>query len=179
MPLAFMMGVSWEDSFIVAELIGTKTFLNELMAFQKLSKLIKLRNAGGPEYVDNVKQYITVSISMYNCIAFFFVQLFVFLVPLLPQIVFLKFPFEGPLWNDCNLRSVWIFQLCFPGHHLWMHVWVLVLQTDQRAIVSRKQSKNDCDPFVTFFQQTLPQTDRLTLLGVASELWSLAVFPVS
>lgn len=72
MPLAFMMGVSWEDSFIVAELIGTKTFLNELMAFQKLSKLIMLRNAGGPEYVDNVKQYITVSISVYNCIAFFF-----------------------------------------------------------------------------------------------------------
>lgn len=83
MPLAFMMGVSWEDSFIVAELIGTKTFLNELLAFQKLSKLIKLRNAGGPVYVDNVKQYISVSVSMHNCIAFFFffVQLFFFLVP--------------------------------------------------------------------------------------------------
>lgn len=96
MPLAFMMGVSWEDSFIVAELIGTKTFLNELMAFQKLSKLIMLRNAGGPEYVDNVKQYITVSISVYNCIAFFFfflVQLFVFLVPIVATDCILEISF--------------------------------------------------------------------------------------
>ncbi|XP_047448266.1 solute carrier family 28 member 3-like [Mugil cephalus] len=60
MPLAFMMGVSWEDSFIVAELIGIKTFLNEFVAYQKLSELIHKRKAGGPEYVDNVKQYISV-----------------------------------------------------------------------------------------------------------------------
>nr|XP_046243553.1 solute carrier family 28 member 3-like isoform X1 [Scatophagus argus] len=60
MPLSFMMGVSWEDSFIVAELIGIKTFLNEFVAYQKLSVLIKRRKAGGPEYVDNVKQYISV-----------------------------------------------------------------------------------------------------------------------
>lgn len=70
MPLAFMMGVSYEDSFIVAELIGIKTVLNELLAYQKMSKIIKLRNAGGPEYVDNVKQYISVSLIMYNCIGF-------------------------------------------------------------------------------------------------------------
>lgn len=76
MPLAFMMGVSWEDSFIVAELIGTKTFMTELLAFQKMSKMIKLRNAGGPEYVDNVKQYISVSLIMYNCKAFFCLALF-------------------------------------------------------------------------------------------------------
>lgn len=101
MPLAFMMGVSWEDSFIVAELIGTKTFLNELLAYQKMSKLIMLRNAGGPEYVDNVKQYISVSLIMYNCIPFFFFLSSSFflsaLIPLFPHIVFLKFPFEGPL----------------------------------------------------------------------------------
>ncbi|XP_074525798.1 solute carrier family 28 member 3-like [Halichoeres trimaculatus] len=59
MPLSFMMGVSWEDSFIVAELIGIKTFINEFVAYQKLSELIKRREAGGPEYVDNVKQYIS------------------------------------------------------------------------------------------------------------------------
>lgn len=70
MPLAFMMGVSFEDSFIVAELIGIKTVLNELLAYQKMSKIIKLRNAGGPEYVDNVKQYISVSPIMYNCMGF-------------------------------------------------------------------------------------------------------------
>lgn len=180
MPLAFMMGVSWEDSFIVAELIGTKTFMNELLAFQKMSKMIKLRDAGGPEYVDNVKQYISVSLIMYNCKAFFCLALFFsFLFPLLLQIVFLKFPFEGPLWNDCYLRSVWIFQLCFHGHLLWIHVWVLVFQTDHCLIVSGKQCKNDCDPLLTFFQRTSLQIDRLTLPAVASGLWSLAVFPVS
>lgn len=62
MPLSFMMGVSWEDSFIVAELIGIKTFLNEFVAYEKLSELVKKRTAGGPEYVDNVKQYISVSL---------------------------------------------------------------------------------------------------------------------
>ncbi|KAM7018109.1 solute carrier family 28 member 3-like [Tautogolabrus adspersus] len=60
MPLSFMMGVSWEDSFIVAELIGIKTFINEFVAYQKLSEFIKRRKAGGPEYVNNVKQYISV-----------------------------------------------------------------------------------------------------------------------
>uniref|UniRef100_UPI0037E71CEC solute carrier family 28 member 3-like n=1 Tax=Semicossyphus pulcher TaxID=241346 RepID=UPI0037E71CEC len=60
MPLSFMMGVSWEDSFIVAELVGIKTFINEFVAYQKLSELIKRRKAGGPEYVQNVKQYISV-----------------------------------------------------------------------------------------------------------------------
>ncbi|XP_056231467.1 solute carrier family 28 member 3-like isoform X2 [Seriola aureovittata] len=60
MPLSFMMGVSWEDCFIVAELIGIKTFLNEFVAYQKLSELIKRRKAGGPAYVNNVKQYISV-----------------------------------------------------------------------------------------------------------------------
>lgn len=63
MPLSFMMGVSWEDSFIVGELIGIKTFLNEFVAYQKLSELIKRRQAGGPEYMNNVKQYISVSLS--------------------------------------------------------------------------------------------------------------------
>lgn len=58
-----MMGVSWEDSFIVAELIGIKTFFNEFVAYQKLSKLIQNRKAGGPEYVDHVKQYISVSLT--------------------------------------------------------------------------------------------------------------------
>ncbi|XP_008334921.1 solute carrier family 28 member 3 [Cynoglossus semilaevis] len=60
MPISFMMGVSWEDSFVVAELLGVKTFLNEFVAYQKLSVLIMKRKEGGPEYVDNVKQYISV-----------------------------------------------------------------------------------------------------------------------
>lgn len=61
MPLSFMMGVSWEDSFLVAELIGKKTFLNEFVAYQRLSELIQRRKAGGPEYVNNLKQFISVS----------------------------------------------------------------------------------------------------------------------
>ncbi|XP_034026332.1 solute carrier family 28 member 3-like isoform X2 [Thalassophryne amazonica] len=60
MPLSFMMGISWEDSLIVGELIGIKTFINEFVAYKKLSQLIKKREAGGPEYVDNIKQYISV-----------------------------------------------------------------------------------------------------------------------
>ncbi|CAL8346133.1 unnamed protein product [Lota lota] len=59
-PLAFIMGVSWEDSFIVGELIGIKTFLNEFVSYERLSVLIKMREEGKPEYVDNVKQYISI-----------------------------------------------------------------------------------------------------------------------
>uniref|UniRef100_H2LKK0 Sodium/nucleoside cotransporter n=1 Tax=Oryzias latipes TaxID=8090 RepID=H2LKK0_ORYLA len=64
MPLSFMMGVSWDDSFLVAELIGLKTFLNEFVAYQRLSEFIKRREAGGPEYVNNIKQYISVHSEM-------------------------------------------------------------------------------------------------------------------
>lgn len=39
MPVAFMMGVPIEDAYIVAELIGTKLFLNEFIAYEKLSEL--------------------------------------------------------------------------------------------------------------------------------------------
>ncbi|XP_078141499.1 solute carrier family 28 member 3-like [Centroberyx gerrardi] len=60
MPFSFLMGVSWEDSFIVGEMIGLKTFFNEFVAYERLSELIRNRKAGGPEYVDNVKQYISV-----------------------------------------------------------------------------------------------------------------------
>jgi len=60
-PLAFVMGVSWEDSFLVGELIGIKTFFNELLGYERMSALIRMREAGEPEYVDNVKQYISVS----------------------------------------------------------------------------------------------------------------------
>ncbi|XP_070763102.1 sodium/nucleoside cotransporter 1 [Enoplosus armatus] len=46
MPVAFMMGVPYDDSFIVAELIGTKLFLNEFVAYEKLSELKKNRLSG-------------------------------------------------------------------------------------------------------------------------------------
>ncbi|XP_071941630.1 solute carrier family 28 member 3-like isoform X2 [Antedon mediterranea] len=40
MPLAFVMGVEWKDCGIVAELIGTKTFVNEFIAYERLSYYI-------------------------------------------------------------------------------------------------------------------------------------------
>ncbi|XP_072045726.1 solute carrier family 28 member 3-like [Amphiura filiformis] len=49
MPLAFMMGTDWDDCQIVAELIGTKTFINEFVAYQKLAEYIGNRETGeGP-----------------------------------------------------------------------------------------------------------------------------------
>ncbi|XP_072025646.1 solute carrier family 28 member 3-like [Amphiura filiformis] len=49
MPLAYLMGADWEDCGIVAELIGTKTFLNEFVAYEKLSEYIDNRETGtGP-----------------------------------------------------------------------------------------------------------------------------------
>ncbi|CAN7996011.1 unnamed protein product, partial [Ixodes pacificus] len=38
-PLAFLMGVPWEDCGVVGELIGIKTFANEFVAFLKLVPL--------------------------------------------------------------------------------------------------------------------------------------------
>ncbi|XP_030588032.1 sodium/nucleoside cotransporter 1 [Archocentrus centrarchus] len=60
MPLAFMIGVPYDESFIVAELIGTKLFLNEFVAYQTLSKLKQNRLDGLPEFTEDGKQWISV-----------------------------------------------------------------------------------------------------------------------
>ncbi|XP_041041206.1 solute carrier family 28 member 3-like [Carcharodon carcharias] len=60
MPLAFMMGVDWNDSFMVGELLGVKTFFNEFVAFERLSVLIARRVEGKLEYVDGMKQYLSI-----------------------------------------------------------------------------------------------------------------------
>ncbi|XP_009956954.1 PREDICTED: solute carrier family 28 member 3, partial [Leptosomus discolor] len=60
MPFSFMMGVDWEDSFIVGGLLGYKTFFNEFVAYERLSKLIHNRKQGGSMYINGVKQYMTV-----------------------------------------------------------------------------------------------------------------------
>ncbi|NWV11720.1 S28A3 protein, partial [Ptilonorhynchus violaceus] len=60
MPFSFMMGVDWEDSFIVGGLLGYKTFFNEFLAYERLSKLIDNREKGGRMYINGVKQYMTV-----------------------------------------------------------------------------------------------------------------------
>lgn len=56
-----MMGVDWQDSFMVAKLIGYKTFFNEFVAYEHLSKLISLRKEAGPKFVNGVQQYMSVS----------------------------------------------------------------------------------------------------------------------
>uniref|UniRef100_A0A8C3LBM6 Sodium/nucleoside cotransporter n=1 Tax=Chrysolophus pictus TaxID=9089 RepID=A0A8C3LBM6_CHRPC len=60
MPFSFMMGVDWEDSFIVGGLLGYKTFFNEFVAYERLSKLIHNREKGGSMYINDVKQYMSV-----------------------------------------------------------------------------------------------------------------------
>ncbi|XP_056380207.1 solute carrier family 28 member 3 isoform X2 [Hyla sarda] len=60
MPFSFMMGVDWEDSFIVGKLIGYKTFFNEFVAYEYLAGLITKRKKNGPLFIDGVKQYMSV-----------------------------------------------------------------------------------------------------------------------
>ncbi|XP_014668608.1 PREDICTED: sodium/nucleoside cotransporter 1-like [Priapulus caudatus] len=42
-PVAFLMGVEWSDCGIVGELLGTKTFINEFVAYDILGKYIQDR----------------------------------------------------------------------------------------------------------------------------------------
>ena len=39
MPLALLMGVSWKDAMAVGDLLGTRTVLNELIAYSKLGEM--------------------------------------------------------------------------------------------------------------------------------------------
>nr|XP_044612818.1 solute carrier family 28 member 3-like [Equus asinus]XP_044612819.1 solute carrier family 28 member 3-like [Equus asinus] len=60
MPFSLMMGVNWQDSFMVAKLIGYKTFFSEFVAYDYLSKLVDLRKRSGPKFVDGVQQYMSI-----------------------------------------------------------------------------------------------------------------------
>ncbi|XP_053684985.1 sodium/nucleoside cotransporter 1 [Sabethes cyaneus] len=40
-PLAFVMGVPWDESYYVGKLIGIKTVINEFVAYQRLGEFIK------------------------------------------------------------------------------------------------------------------------------------------
>ena len=61
-PVAFLMGVAWEDCSVVAELLGMKLFLNEFVAYQGLSEYKQRRRAGTEEWVGSKKQWISVSV---------------------------------------------------------------------------------------------------------------------
>uniref|UniRef100_A0A8C9SAG0 Sodium/nucleoside cotransporter n=1 Tax=Scleropages formosus TaxID=113540 RepID=A0A8C9SAG0_SCLFO len=60
MPVTFMMGIPYEESFVAAELIGTKLFLNEFLAYERLSKLKNNRLNGLPPVSDSERQWISV-----------------------------------------------------------------------------------------------------------------------
>uniref|UniRef100_A0A8C8DM73 Sodium/nucleoside cotransporter n=1 Tax=Oryzias sinensis TaxID=183150 RepID=A0A8C8DM73_9TELE len=60
MPVAFMMGIPYDESFTVAELIGTKVFLNEFVAYEKLSELKSNRLNGMDEVIGDERQWISV-----------------------------------------------------------------------------------------------------------------------
>ncbi|KAJ7411006.1 Sodium/nucleoside cotransporter 1 [Willisornis vidua] len=59
MPVAFLMGADWEDSPVVAELLGIKIFLNEFVAYQQLSTYKNNRLSGLEEWDGNRKQWIS------------------------------------------------------------------------------------------------------------------------
>ncbi|XP_027725819.1 sodium/nucleoside cotransporter 2 [Vombatus ursinus] len=59
-PIVFMMGVNWEDCPMVAEMLGTKFFLNEFVAYERLSQYKNKRLSGIEEWVGGEKQWISV-----------------------------------------------------------------------------------------------------------------------
>ncbi|XP_058150713.1 sodium/nucleoside cotransporter 1 isoform X2 [Dasypus novemcinctus] len=59
-PVAFLLGVAWEDCPVVAELLGIKLFLNEFVAYEELSKYKQRRLTGVQEWVGDKKQWISV-----------------------------------------------------------------------------------------------------------------------
>ncbi|XP_028813516.1 sodium/nucleoside cotransporter 1 isoform X2 [Denticeps clupeoides] len=58
MPVAFLMGIPIEEAYTVAELIGTKLFLNEFIAYEKLSELRNNRMSGLTEDTISVRSEI-------------------------------------------------------------------------------------------------------------------------
>ncbi|KAK9393928.1 sodium/nucleoside cotransporter 2 [Crotalus adamanteus] len=59
MPLAFLLGASWEDASLAAEMVGIKFFLNEFVAYQQLSTYKNNRLMGLPEWDGSQKQWIS------------------------------------------------------------------------------------------------------------------------
>ncbi|KAK1888430.1 Sodium/nucleoside cotransporter 1 [Dissostichus eleginoides] len=73
MPVAFMIGIPYKESFTVAKLIGTKLFLNEFVAYQALSALKTNRLNGLEQFVGGELQWLSVRseiISTYSLCGF-------------------------------------------------------------------------------------------------------------
>ncbi|KAM9311827.1 sodium/nucleoside cotransporter 1 [Gastrophryne carolinensis] len=59
MPVAFMMGVEWNEAGLVGEMLGTKIILNEFVAYKMLADYKNQRLGGVEEWVDGTKQWIS------------------------------------------------------------------------------------------------------------------------
>ncbi|XP_039269230.2 sodium/nucleoside cotransporter 2-like [Styela clava] len=46
LPITYMTGIEWQDCFKCAELLGTKIFLNEFIAYEELSRMIQNKQNG-------------------------------------------------------------------------------------------------------------------------------------
>ncbi|XP_071493756.1 sodium/nucleoside cotransporter 2-like [Diadema antillarum] len=85
MPLALVMGVEWGDCRVVAELIGLKTLLNELVAYEKMGHYIENRATGsGPTMSLRSEVIATYALCGFSNISSIGVVLGV-LTPLLPK----------------------------------------------------------------------------------------------
>lgn len=59
MPVAFMMGVEWDEAGPVGEMLGTKIILNEFVAYRMLADYKANRLQGLEEWIDGSKQWIS------------------------------------------------------------------------------------------------------------------------
>ncbi|KAE8617082.1 hypothetical protein XENTR_v10008976 [Xenopus tropicalis] len=59
MPIAFMMGVRWDEADKVGEMLGTKIILNEFVAYRQLAEYKNLRLSGTEEWIDGQRQWIS------------------------------------------------------------------------------------------------------------------------
>ncbi len=64
-PVAFLMGIPWEDCTIVGELIGIKTVLNEFVAFTDLANYKENRLNGTQPYISVSKSNTRTTILEY------------------------------------------------------------------------------------------------------------------
>ncbi|XP_056425279.1 sodium/nucleoside cotransporter 2 [Hyla sarda] len=59
MPVAFMMGVEWDEAGPVGEMLGTKIILNEFVAYRMLADYKDNRLQGLEEWMDGSRQWIS------------------------------------------------------------------------------------------------------------------------
>ncbi|XP_078482138.1 solute carrier family 28 member 3-like [Ciona intestinalis] len=61
MPVAFLMGADWEDCFLVGQLFGMKTFLNEFIAYETMKPFIhnRLNQDVVPKFINGTIQYMS------------------------------------------------------------------------------------------------------------------------